>query len=165
MDLRAQIEHDLERLARLGPSGFAIAFHIRFTTASFQFQNYPAAWLEVYSKEGLVMQDPIVAFGFTEDSGHRRWSDFAENDPGGVLRRASDFGLNHGVAIVISEDGSRTMAGLSRSDREFTDDEITEAENILKALHHRTLEAGEMSAEARAELRRISVAQTHPKAG
>jgi len=162
MGLRVDIERELARLDALSPSGFAIAFHVRFTTASYQLQSYPEDWLDVYSKEGLVMQDPIVGFGF-EQTGWTRWSDLAQNDPGGVLDRARAFGLAYGVAIAVDDNDSRTVAGLARPDREFTDKEIEEVERIIRSLHDLTLDSGSMSEKARDELKRLSVRLTHHK--
>ena len=165
MVVESHIGRKLERLVELGPAGFAIAFHVRFTTASFQLQTYPTAWLEVYSKEGLVMQDPIVAFGFSDETGVRRWSELpgAEDNP--VLVRAAEHGLAHGAAVVVATGESRTMAGIARPDRAFDDAELAELEEIIQQLHDITAADGEMSEEARAELRRISVEQIHPHSG
>ena len=71
MSSRSEIERYLAQLGELSPSGFAIAFHIRYTTPAFLFQTYDRRWLDLYSQKGLVMQDPIVSFGFTE-TGWRR---------------------------------------------------------------------------------------------
>lgn len=160
-----RIEQELALLAHLAPSGFAIAFHVRFTTASFQLQTYPAEWLEVYSKEGLVMQDPIVAFGFSDEIGVRRWSELPGAADNPVLRRAADHGLTHGVAVVVATGESRTIAGIARADRPYSDSELVQIEEVVRALHEITSDDGEMSDTARAELRRISVAQNHPHSG
>ena len=165
MPLSRRIEQEMGRLTELGSCGFAIAFHVRFTTASFQLQTYPTAWLEVYSKEGLVMQDPIVAFGFSDEIGVRRWSDLPGADGSPVLGRAAEHGLNHGAAVVVATGDSRTVAGIARSDREYSDEELAELEEIIARLHEITSEDGEMSDAARDELRRISIEQNHPHSG
>lgn len=165
MVLSSRIEQEIHRLGELGPSGFAIAFHVRFTTASFQLQTYPQEWLEVYSSEGLVMQDPIVAFGFSDEIGVRRWTDLpgAEGNP--VLIRGAEHGLAHGAAVVVATGESRTMAGIARPDRAYSDAELAELEAIIGRLHDITSEDGEMSEDAREELRRISIRQNHPHSG
>lgn len=162
MGSRSEIERQLAHLADLSPAGFAMAFHIRFTTPAFLFQTYDRRWLDLYSQKGLVMQDPIVRFGF-EGTGWRRWSDL--DDPAGVLEQSAAFGLAYGVAVAIEEGGSRSVAGLARADREFSDDEVPDLLRAVGDLHLITLEAGQLSDEAHDELKRMSVALTHPGAG
>lgn len=161
MGSKSEIERYLAHLGNLSPSGFAIAFHIRFTTPAFLFQTYDRRWLDLYSQKGLVMQDPIVRFGF-EGTGWRRWSDL--DDPAGVLTESAAFGLAYGVAVAIDEGGSRSVAGLARPDREFGDTEVSDLVRTVGDLHLITLEAGKLSDEAHDELKRMSVALTHPTA-
>ncbi|ROU02367.1 autoinducer binding domain-containing protein [Histidinibacterium lentulum] len=161
MSSRSEIDRYLTQLGALSPSGFAMAFHIRYTTPAFLFQTYDRRWLDLYSQKGLVMQDPIVSFGFTQ-TGWRRWSDL--DDPAGVLAQSADFGLAYGLAVAIDEGGSRSVAGLARPDREFDDREIAELVRTVTDLHLITLQAGQLSAEAHDELKRMSVALTHPAA-
>jgi Autoinducer binding domain. len=156
-----QIERHLADLSDNSPSGFAIAFHIRFTTPAFLFQTYAQPWLDLYSAKGLVMHDPIVKFGFTE-TGWARWSDLARNDPADVLGQAAAHGLRYGLAFALEAEGSRSLAGLARPDREFTDDEIARITGTVTDLHLITLEAGSLSPEANDELKRMSVKFTHP---
>ncbi|KAA9009268.1 autoinducer binding domain-containing protein [Histidinibacterium aquaticum] len=161
MSLAADIERDLDRLSELSPSGFAMAFHVRFTTPAFLFQTYSRKWLDIYSQEGLVMRDPIVNFGFAK-TGAKRWSELTEPDPDNVMGRAKDFDMNYGVAVGIDEDGSRSLAGLARPDREFTDAEIEEIEELVRSLHHATLDNGSLAPEAAKQLKLMSVRFTHP---
>ncbi|WP_085879321.1 autoinducer binding domain-containing protein [Roseisalinus antarcticus] len=157
------IEQDLARLESVSPSGFALAFHIRFTTPAFLFQTYDRAWLDIYSQEGLVMSDPIVGFGFSHDgTGWVRWSDLADSDPAGVLARSAEYGLRFGVAVVIDDGGSRSVAGHARHDREYTDDEIGQIVEIVTRLHRNTQSDQDLSSDALAELKRMSVILTHP---
>lgn len=159
MGSKSEIEQYLAHLGNLSPAGFAIAFHIRFTTPAFLFQTYDRRWLDLYSQNGLVMQDPIVSFGFQE-TGWRRWSDL--EDPAGVLAQSAGFGLAYGLAVAIDEGGSRSVAGLARPDREFTDTEVPGLVRTVTDLHLITLQAGQLSKEAHDELKRMSVAFTHP---
>jgi LuxR family transcriptional regulator len=159
MGSRSEIERYLAYLGDRSPAGFAIAFHIRFTTPAFLFQTYDRRWLDLYSLQGLVMQDPIVNFGF-HGTGWRRWSDL--DDPGGVLVQSAAFGLAYGLAVAIEEGGSRSVAGLARPDREFSDTEVPDLVRTVTDLHLITLQAGQLSEPAHAELKRMSLAFTHP---
>lgn len=156
-----EIGNILSELKSMCPSGFAIAFHIRFTTPAFLFQTYPKEWLNIYNQKGMVMQDPIVGWSFA-NNGHTRWSDLADNDPAGVLTEGAKFGLNYGVAAGIEEGGSKSIAGFARPDREFTDQEIGSLVGMVTALHNITAEAKSVSPETREELRRMSITFTHP---
>jgi len=156
-----EIGQVLSDLKSLSPSGFAIAFHIRFTTPAFLFQTYPKEWLAVYNQRGLVMQDPIVGWAFA-NTGTTRWSTLTGDDPAGVLPAAAEFNMNYGVAAGVEEHGSRSVAGFARPDREFTDEEIETLYAGVKLLHAMTAEAKAVSDQQREELRRLSISLTHP---
>ena len=160
-DVRGDIRRYIARLQDRSPSGFAIAFHIHFTTSDFLFQTYDQEWIDLYSKEGLVVHDPVVRWGF-ENTGWTRWSDLPYDDPRGVMAQAHRFGLTYGIAAGIEEGGSRSVAGFARADREYTDAEARVLLADATALHLATAVAGRLSPEARAELRQMSVEYTHP---
>lgn len=163
-DVRSDIRHYIARLRERSPAGFAIAFHIRYTTPDFLFQTYAKDWIDVYSQRGLVMQDPVVRWGF-DHTGWIRWSDLDEEDPQGVLDEARRHGLIYGLAMGIEEGESRSVAGFARSEREFTDSEARELFADTAALHVATAVAGRLSPQAHAELRRMSLEFTHPDDG
>ncbi|TNY32595.1 autoinducer binding domain-containing protein [Pelagovum pacificum] len=158
--LERQIRQCIAELEELSPSGFAIAFHIRFSRPEFLFQTYPRDWQKIYSTGGLVMSDPIVSWGFA-NNGWTRWSEL-QDPPGGVLDQGRAFELNFGVAAGVEIDGSRSIAGFSRSDREFSVDEVERLMELLEELHRITLTGGALSPEAHAELRSMSLKFTHP---
>ncbi|MFT5743001.1 MAG: LuxR family transcriptional regulator [Paracoccaceae bacterium] len=163
MEKKDEIVRILTDLQAASPSGFAIAFHIRFTTPDFLFQTYPKAWIDRYSEQGMVMKDPIVRWGFSE-VGAIRWSELEETDEAGIIAQSQNFGMNFGIASAIDENGSRSVAGFARHDREFTDDEIAYLESALAELHHLTAHKDGMSAELRNYLQELSVRFTHPRA-
>ncbi len=150
------IRQTLAALKEAAPAGYALAFHVRFTTPSFLFQTYPKAWADYYSQNGLVMRDPTVAWGF-ENEGTRRWSDLAKNDPDGVMALAADYGLKHGVTHAMEIDGSRSLASFARADREFTDAEVTDLQAQVSRLHVATAEISALSPELKKELQKLSV--------
>lgn len=128
---QTEIRSVLSDLTHLAPTGYAAALHINFTTPDFLFQTYPADWLAIYSQQGLVMKDPTVLWGF-ENLGTVRWSDLADIDPAGVMRAATKFGMNYGVTVAVEQGGTRSIASLSRGDREFSGDELAQAQRWLR---------------------------------
>lgn len=151
----------LESVEKLALSGFAIAFHIRLTSPDFLFQTYPKEWIDTYSEKGYVMVDPIVRWGFSE-TGFTRWSSLAETDDQNILEQSLVYGMKYGVAIATDTGGSRSFAGFSRPDREYSDDEITQLTQCVQALHDLTASKDGMEETLRNELHDLSVKMTHP---
>ena len=156
-----EISKTLSDLGKMAPSGYAVGLHVQYTTTKFLFQTYKKEWLDFYSQNGLVMSDPIVAWCF-ENTGAMRWSNL--NDPAGVLDQASAHGMRYGVVYATETGGSRSMAGLSRNDREYTDDEITTISEAIERLHVETADHAELAPEAVKQLKKMSIMVTHPGA-
>lgn len=131
--------------------GFAVGLHIKFTSPAYLLQTYPVAWNEHYSKNGLVMSDPTVAWGLS-NSGSIKWSDLVENDSAGVLVAASEYGLRYGATVSVLDKGSRSIAGFAREDRDFSAVELQHLNELTVALHAATAEDVELSAEDKALL-------------
>jgi LuxR family transcriptional regulator len=160
MSSKDQIFSILADLQTMAPAGYALAFHIRYTTPQYVFQTYAKDWISHYNKNGLVLQDPIVAWTFA-NTGTCRWSDLETNDPAGVLDKAKAFGMQYGIALGIEANNSKTVCGFARSDREFTDSEAAELSRLCVELHELTAETGPLDAGTAAELRRLSIEYTH----
>ena len=148
----------LTRLHAGSPAGFAIALHIRFTAPRYLFQSYAKDWIDTYSRDGLVLQDPAVRWGFVND-GAIRWS--ALEDPAGVLDRAAGHGLRFGAAIAFMRGGTRTMGGFARSDRELTDGEIAGLKATLEVLHDLTGTVEALAPEVHQKLKRMAIVLIH----
>lgn len=152
-----------EILGELGgkaPAGYAIGLHINYTTPKFMFQTYPKSWLDYYSQNGLIMADPMVAWGF-ENAGTCRWSEL--EDPQGVMDKAAEFGLKYGLVCSDSSSGGLSIAGFAREDREFDDQEVDSIAQVLGRLHKATAETSALSDETISQLRNMSVLVTHPE--
>ena len=156
---QTEIKAILGRLQDEAPSGYALAFHIKFTTPTYLFQTYPADWLEYYSQNGLVMQDPTVSWGF-ENVGSKPWSEMKSDDTSGVLVKAAEYGMKYGIAYATEIGGKRSLGSFSRGDREFTDAERQSLSEAMDELHRMLDEIEELSPEIAAELRRMSVIVT-----
>ena len=151
----------LARLREIAPAGFAIALHIRFTAPTYMFQAYPDAWLEEYGREGLVMFDPSVAWAFAH-TGTVSWADLVTSDEARIFARAAQHGLVHGFTVSLLRGDTQSMAGFARPDRDFTQEEIVEAEAAVTLMHDATLPGQALGPEMQDELRRMSVTSTHP---
>lgn len=148
----------LTKLHAASPAGFAIALHVRYTSPRYLFQSYAKKWLDTYSREGLVLHDPVVRWGFTHE-GTIRWN--ALDDPARVMDRAAAHGLRYGAVVAFVHDGSRTMAGFARGDRELSDDEIATLKSTLEELHDLTGTVETFSPDVHMTLKQMSIYLTH----
>jgi len=134
------INHWLDVLKELSPSGYAIALHIEYNAPKLMFQTYPVAWINYYEENGFVLNDPVVMWGF-KNVGTCRWKDLAAIDTKGVLKAARAYDMNYGTVISIEANNEHSIGGFSRGDREFTDAEITEIQEILRLIHKEEISA------------------------
>lgn len=155
-----EVRNTLSDLKETASGGFALAFHVRFTTPSFLFQTYPKDWLDYYSQNSLVLSDPTVAWGF-ENDGSINWTDLCESDSAGVLNKAAEFGLKFGATCATGANESRSIGSFARADRDFTDAERAMFLEKLEMLHRATTDMKTLSPETAAALRTMSVQFTH----
>jgi len=159
MTRRASIAALLHELDRLSPAGFAIALHIRFTTPTYMFQTYPRRWLDHYTATGMVLHDPVVRWGM-QNAGRIRWSDLEAMDSDGIMEEARNYGLMNGAAIAFVLQGSRTIGGFARADRDYDEEELEELEELLRELHAATIGGGSFSARDKQALTELSIKLT-----
>lgn len=152
---RESLDLGLSRLNKLAPAGYALGLHIRFASAHIMIQTYDPKWIEVYTSNGYMLCDPIVSWGFGPE-GVIRWSNLNHPDPHGIMEKASEFGLVHGVAISVGEVSSRTIGGFARSDREFSDGEIEQIHETVKILHKESTPPESLTDAQRMALRLIA---------
>lgn len=157
---QTEIRNTLEKLKEVATGGFALAFHIRYTTPAFLFQTYSKDWLDHYSNNGFVLSDPTVAWGL-QNTGATRWSDLGDSDQSGVLVKAAEFGLNFGTTCAIEDGDSRSICSFSRADREFTATETVLLLESSETLHRATSDLKTLSPETNKKLRMMSVQYTH----
>lgn len=127
----------LQRLEQLAPKGYTAGIHIRFASPLFFRSTYPQEWQDLYAANNYALRDPLVFWGVSK-SGQVRWRDLNLPDPFGVMKKAAEFGLTYGAVCSCGTITSRTIIGVARSDREFTDTEIAEIAAIADALHEVT---------------------------
>jgi LuxR family transcriptional regulator len=142
------------------PGGFAIALHIKFTTPRYMFQTYAKRWLDHYNSTGMIRDDPVVRWGM-QSTGRTRWVDLEAMDQHGVMESAKDFGLMNGAAIAFVVTGSRSIGGFARADRDYSDAEMQELEDLLVQLHLITIDPGLFSEDDEKALTELSIKLTH----
>jgi LuxR family transcriptional regulator len=153
-DIQARIAGHLTRLGALCDTGFALAIHIRMTAPTLLYQTYAQAWAEHYSIKGYMLSDPVVRWGLTH-TGRVEWQSLTGEDPEGVIPAAVSFGLKHGWTYATGPASSRTIAGLTRSDRAHSTQEGTEIEAIVDDLHRVTDGFDDFSKALKDRLRRL----------
>lgn len=145
----------LIHLKLIAPAGFALALHLESMAPRLMFVTYPAAWQARYAQAGMLLSDPTIRWS-RGHLGTLRWEDIpAAEDPARVMQSAAEHGLAHGVSFSI-EDDTRSLAGMARADRGFTDDEIDAARAEFTRLHRLTREIAPLDAALRARLQRLS---------
>jgi LuxR family transcriptional regulator len=123
-----------EELNELAPEGFAVGLHIRFASPLIYHSRYPAEWVEYYNAHSYYLRDPLVFWGIGT-TGTLRWSEIPLPDPFGLLKKAAAHGMNFGAVSSYGPITSRSMAGMCRSDREFTVEEMAVLSDITARLH------------------------------
>ncbi|HBZ42691.1 MAG TPA: LuxR family transcriptional regulator [Maritimibacter sp.] len=135
---RNQIIDDvLGEISARAPAGYFIGVHIRFAGPLMTFRSYNKAWTDHYSRNGYALHDPMIAWGVSR-TGAARWSEIDTPDPFGIMSEAAQFGLVYGLCISCGPTTSRTVTGMSRSDREYTDEEIATLNGLVVRLHTET---------------------------
>ncbi|QDY71142.1 helix-turn-helix transcriptional regulator [Qingshengfaniella alkalisoli] len=131
-DLLADYKFD-----ELATAGYHLALRVGFAFPEFQCNTLPKEWIKVYTANGLMTSDPVIRWIY-ENTGYTRWSDIPDEDGRNVLPTAASFGLRYGAAISVMCDntpGLRSYGSFARSDRELTDQELTDLIAAVENLH------------------------------
>lgn len=123
-----------EELKELAPQGFAVGLHIRFASPLIYHSRYPEAWVEYYNSHSYYLRDPVIFWGIGT-TGTRRWSEIPLPDPFDLLKKAASYGMRYGAVSSYGPITSRSMTGITRNDREFTDEEMERLADITARLH------------------------------
>ncbi len=124
----------LEQLDKMAPMGYTVGLHIRFATPLIYKSSYPDAWVDYYNSHSYYLRDPLVFWGVGVE-GTTRWSSIPLPDPFGVMKKAAAHGLNYGAVSSYGPITSRSIVGVSRSDREFSDEELSALKELTVRLH------------------------------
>lgn len=121
-------------LGEISPLGFSAGLHIRFAAPLVYVKTYCEGWQKLYDENAFALRDPIVFWGLGV-KGSTRWSAIMLPDPFSIMEKAKEFGLEYGAVISYGPITSRSIVGIARGDREFTDEEIATAMEITEKLH------------------------------
>ncbi len=157
------LDQGLAKLADMSPKGYALGLHIRFASAHLMIQTYDPRWTEIYTEKGYMLADPMVFWGFGTE-GAIRWSALNLPDPHNILGQAASFGLKYGVAVSFGPTSSRTIGGFARGDREYTDAEIAQIQDVVQDLHVKSTPPEQLTSAQRMALRLIAKGSRHTEA-
>ncbi len=124
----------LEKLDQLAPMGYTVGLHIRFASPLVYKSSYPSEWVDHYNSHSYYLRDPLVFWGVGVE-GTTRWSHIPLPDPFSVMKKAASYGLAYGAVSSYGPITSRSIVGIARSDREFTDEEIDQLRELTVQLH------------------------------
>lgn len=145
-----------ERIGSIAISGYYVALRVGFSFPSEELNRLPEEWVDFYTREGFVVQDPVMRWVYA-NTGAIRWSEINLPDPAGVLKAAAANGLNYGAVVSATgtdTSGKRSYGSFLRHDREFTDAEIAELSALICRLHD---ESGQQLALTAAEIEALEL--------
>ncbi len=126
-----------DQIDLIAPSGFYVALRVGFSFPEAEENHLPEPWVEYYTAEGFVVDDPSLRWVY-RNAGAVRTSDLDLPDPRHVRAHARVFGLGFGavVSATAKGDAGRRSYGLFfRDDRDFTGAELEALLRILTGLH------------------------------
>lgn len=121
-------------LGKHAPAGFSAGLHIRYAAPLVYVRSYPDAWVKLYDENAYAMRDPTVFWGLGV-KGCTRWSGIRLPDPFNIMGQARKNGLVYGVVASCGPITSRSIIGVARADREFSDDEMEKVASLAQAMH------------------------------
>lgn len=116
---------EMQRLHVLGPSGFIMGYGWGLRGIEHLHSTYPEKWRETYETRNYFVGDPILIWHMA-NTGEKRWSEIKSPDLRGVMKHATEFGLVYGAVFSRKTGLKKSFLTLARSDRELTDEEISE---------------------------------------
>lgn len=131
---RRGIHQLLQDLGSIAPLGYSVGLHIRFASPLIYRSTYPSEWIEVYNSHSYYLRDPLVFWGLGI-AGTTRWSAIPLPDPFGVMEKAARHGLCFGAVSSYGPVTSRSIVGIARGDREFSEAELATLEELTIRLH------------------------------
>ena len=143
------------KLDALSPLGYAGAFRLRFGRALFYRITYDPDWSQYYGEHNFALCDPAAIWGVTH-TGFIRWSELRLPDLFGVFNAARRFGYTYGLTVSCGPPTARTIVGFARGDREFSDEEARDLEDVVKTIHDLIADATPLSEQQIEALRLFS---------
>lgn len=129
-----------------------MSLQIGFSLPEFILHSFDPAWITEYNNNGYMVSDPTVLWALS-NTGVKRWSDLPDAD---VMDKAAAAGMRYGVVFSVDAHQGRSFGTISRSDREFTDEEIAAAIPLVEELHRLTSPESRMIEADRVKLRQYA---------
>ncbi len=136
MTIKKNLDRELGQLGNLSLLGYGVGLHIRFASPLISVYTWPQTWQDHYTDNVYGLRDPMVAWAFAKQ-GVCRWSECPIPDPFSIIKQAAEFGLRFGATVSYGRISSRTIVGIAREDREFTLDELLQAQDIVSIMHNK----------------------------
>jgi len=150
-------------LGKMSPCGFSAGLHIRFAAPLVYVRTYPEKWIRIYDENAFALRDPLVFWGLGV-KGQTRWSDIKLPDPFNIIGQARKAGLLFGAVISHGPISSRSIVGMARDDREFTEDEIDRAAALVHEMHELAEPPSELTPAQAEALRLLAEGDRHTAA-
>ncbi len=163
MSKRPELNMLFRKLGAKAPAGFAAGLHIRFAAPLMGVNTYDPKWAEIYTVNAYALRDPMVAWGLSSE-GRIRWSEIELPDPFDIWGQAAEFGIKFGIVVSCGPISSRSIVGVAREDREFTEDEMDELQQIILSLHQLSEPPSELTPAQVEALRCIADGDRHAAA-
>lgn len=130
----------------LAPSGYFMAIRVGFGFPQAEYNRFPEAWIAEYTREGLLIDDPVMRWAYRNE-GAIRWSALHATDRAGIMTRAARHGLRFGVSVSCCDADSayRSFGSFARDDREFDDDEAAVLGALVANLHESSRPTGRLT--------------------
>lgn len=153
----------LGELEARAPLGYSAGLHIRFATPLVYVRTYVDAWQKQYDDNAYALRDPVVFWGLGV-KGATRWSEIKLPDPFNIMGQARKHGLTYGIVLSHGPITSRSIVGLARGDREYTDEEIEATIEIVRQLHEAVEPPADLTSAQIEALRLLSEGHRHAAA-
>jgi len=163
MTQRNTLDQLFEDLDALAPCGYSAGLHIRYASPLVYRKTYAREWSETYDENAYMLRDPLVFWGLGV-KGSTRWSAIRLPDPFNIMGKAKAHGLPFGAVISCGPITSRSIVGIARADREFSNSEIEAAAEIVGKLHDTAEPPSELTAAQIEALRYLSDGYRHTAA-
>ena len=163
MTIKKNLDRELKELGILSPLGYGIGLHIRFASPLVSIYTWPQTWQDHYTNNVYGLRDPMVAWAFAKQ-GVCRWSECPIPDPFSIIKQAAEFGLRFGATVSYGRISSRTIVGIARDDREFTLDELVQAQDLVADLHNKVELPENLTGAQREALKLVSTGHRYAEA-
>lgn len=127
-----------QRITQLATAGYVLALQMNeFFRPELTYSSFPRAWFERYTELDFLPSDPVLEWA-AANSGAARWSEIAGRITAPrairVLEHAAAYNLRFGVILSTKNRMiglKRSFLSCARSDREFTNDEIRDLDDLF----------------------------------